>query len=89
MMTEELDKTMTERQSVYGDPLTNFTRIANLINVQLEGLFIRPLTALDVAQIQICIKMGRLIQTPTHADSIHDIAGYAKCWQTIVRGAKC
>ena len=61
------------RDEVYGDPLTNHQRIADLwsailsINVEPE----------EVVLCMIAVKMSRLCNTFDHKDSWVDIAGYA------------
>ena len=61
------------RGAVYGDALENMTRTAKLWSPVL-GVEISP------AQVALCLiqcKIARLIETPDHADSALDIAGYA------------
>lgn len=79
-------------RKVYDDPLANFQRIADILNglgfrrnnIEIPGGrafgYIRLITPTDVAAISIAIKLGRLMYSPTHVDSITDIAGYAECW---------
>ena len=87
-MTESLSqKTLEEslaavkaRQAVYGSPVPNFERIRDLWNAYMqESLF----TTVDVAILMTLVKVGRLIETPDHADSWVDIAGYAACGREV------
>jgi hypothetical protein len=65
--------TNTDRQDVYGDPLTNHQRIADLWSVYLE-------TEITPSQVALClclVKVARLMQTNDHQDSWIDLAAYA------------
>ena len=59
--------------SDYGDPETNHFRIAKLWNAYAGTM----LDARDVMIMMILVKIGRLMHTPTHRDSLVDIAGHA------------
>jgi len=61
------------RDEVYGDPLTNHQRIADLWSPIL-GIDVQPE---EVVLCMIAVKMSRLCKTPDHEDSWVDIAGYA------------
>jgi hypothetical protein len=58
----------------YGHPLDDFARIS-LIKYALRSC---PHDEVRHALEMIAVKMSRLCSTPSHADSVHDIAGYAK-----------
>jgi len=78
--TEKFDSALAgmvnkERASIYGHPSINFCRIQSLKSVIGEC----PDLTLRECLEAICIKMGRLIETPSHFDSWLDIAGYARC----------
>lgn len=62
-----------DRQITYGTSWTNHSRIAALWSVILE----RPIRPDQVAACMVAVKLARLIQTPTHADSWIDAAAYA------------
>lgn len=87
-MTESLSqKTLEEalaavkaRQAVYGSPVPNFERIRDLWNAYKPEA---QLTTVDVAIFSALIKIGRLMETPDHADSWVDIAGYAACGREV------
>lgn len=66
-------RTIAERGRVYGSPLKNHERIAALWSVMLE----HPVTPTQVAMCMAGVKLARLMQTPDHADSAVDLAGYA------------
>jgi len=61
-----------DRQNDYGTPQTNFARIAAL----WAPIFGRTVTPGEVALALTQLKIARLINTPTHADSWVDAAGY-------------
>jgi hypothetical protein len=63
-----------DRGLVYSHPLDNFARINHL----KKGVKDCPHDGVRHALEMIAIKMARLTVTPTHADSAHDIAGYAR-----------
>ena len=82
------------RGNTYGTAEENFQRIANLMTAQLglveelpnSGCLTRPLTVEDVALLMIQVKVSRLANSPTHADSWVDIAGYVNCASQIQQG---
>jgi hypothetical protein len=90
LLLEQALKIVTgARRAAYGTPEDNFTCIANLWMDYLQrraatvcGKGSRDLvtiTAGDVAAMMILMKAARLAETPNHADSWRDIAGYAAC----------
>jgi hypothetical protein len=72
---------VADRGLDYGSPEDNFGRIADLWEVHLRNRKHQSarLTAADVAQMMVLIKIARLQNTPNHLDSWTDIAGYAAC----------
>lgn len=76
-------KLTDERGAVYGHPAVDFDRAARLKAVVAEVSDPRLRHALEM----ICVKMARLIQSPTHLDSWDDIAGYARCGRMVVEYA--
>jgi len=79
----ETDALVEERGRAYGHPRPNHERIAALWSVIL-GV---PVTPEQAALCMIQVKVSRLMQTPDHADSIDDIAGYAMVLKQIVDAA--
>lgn len=74
----------TDQRKKYGPPERNFERIAVLWNAYLEmAVEARPvgnsIDPHDVAIMMILMKVARLVETPGHADSWMDVAGYAVC----------
>lgn len=80
-----------DRALNYGSAEDNFGRIAHLWNAYLEvrktsakasvsrDNAAAPVNSHDVAAMNILLKVARLANTPNHADSWADIAGYAAC----------
>jgi hypothetical protein len=72
-----------DREKTYGHPAINLNRIARYWQTYLESRVTdpfsagAPLTAQDVAQMMILVKIARLNNQPDHEDSIVDICGYA------------
>ena len=67
-----------ERGDNYGDPWVNHRRIADLMNTVFETK-LKPgqwFTPQDAAMFAVLQKIGRLIQTPDHVDSLEDIINY-------------
>jgi len=73
-----------DRSRYYGSPLTNHARIATLWNVQLGPKLKQPIEPAEVALMMVGLKLARLVNSPSHRDSVVDIAGYAKCWDMII-----
>ena len=72
-----------ERNAEYGEPPQDFARIAEMLNAlgyRGPGPGGRMLMPRDVAVIQICLKLSRLVWTPSKMDSVMDIAGYSACY---------
>ena len=76
--TDQFDAAMEtvtqERGSVYGHPANDFLRVASLKLITAGG----PHPSIRHALDMICVKIARLVETPTHMDSVIDIAGYAR-----------
>ena len=69
------------RRQAYGHPTPNHQRIADLWNGFLAGRkdASADLTPTEVVLMMLLLKIARLQETPQHADSWQDIAGYAAC----------
>jgi hypothetical protein len=68
------------RGSAYGSPLINHQRIADLWSAYLRV----NVTPEQAAMCMALVKVARLIQSPDHADSIHDLAGYVEVYRQIM-----
>jgi len=61
-----------DRHKDYGEAYENHQNIARLWSVILQ----KEITADQVYQCMIAVKLGRLIHSPNHEDSAIDICGY-------------
>ncbi len=75
---------MGEREGQYGSPENNFRKIADLWGVYLNKL----LSADDVANMMILLKLARASNGQYHEDNYVDICGYAACANEIVGKTK-
>lgn len=75
-----------DRAKDYGDPRTNFGRIAGLLNAQFKHKLASDFTAGDVALILTHLKLSRLANTPDHADSFVDAIGYLALGAELTEG---
>lgn len=70
-----------DREKVYGDPGKNIRAIAALWNVYIKhkyaGTLYPELNEQDVCAMMRLLKEARLMNTPSHRDSLVDICGYA------------
>ena len=73
LLREAAELIAVARDEVYGDPLANHQRIADLWSAILD-VDVEPE---EVVLCMIAVKMSRLCSTITHEDSWVDIAGYA------------
>jgi len=74
----EIEKTLDEREKTYG----NFVEQSRIAQTLKRALYANPDKIFDPDQLEalemICVKMARIVNgDPNHADSWHDIAGYA------------
>lgn len=72
-----------QRKDEYGDVNESFNRIAGLWSAYLG----HPLTAYDVADMMILLKLSRLKISPTHKDSSIDVIGYMLCKEKLESGS--
>lgn len=77
-LTDAFDQALADitdrRGAVYGHPAVDFTRAAAIkaVVAECKDPLIRHVLEM------IAVKMCRLIETPSHLDSLIDIAGYAR-----------
>lgn len=64
-----------DRENIYGSPGDNFEMIARLWKAYLDW----PVTADDVANMMILLKVARIETGEFNVDNYVDIAGYAAC----------
>lgn len=74
-----------DREQVYGEPSKNLNVIASYWSNHISATTGETitLTADDVCAMMILLKVARLSNTPTHLDSLVDIAGYAALQERI------
>lgn len=88
-MLADTAKILAERQGRYGAPNKNFRCISELWTAYLRGRYGEVATIgldeADVAVMSGLIKTARLAETPDHADSWVDTAGYAACGYQVTR----
>tara|TARA_R110000824_G_scaffold309006_1_gene496417 strand:+ start:584 stop:955 length:372 start_codon:yes stop_codon:yes gene_type:complete len=65
-----------QRAKDYGDAQSSFQRMADLVSPIIKKAD-GNLSASDMALVMIQVKIARLQESPNHADSWIDIAGYA------------
>lgn len=66
-----------QRQTNYGTPEENHSRIAAIWSVVLHDKLKAPITPEEVIACMVGVKLGRLANDITHRDSWVDIIGYA------------
>lgn len=62
-----------DRERTYGTPAKNLNQIARLWSAYLDT----EITAHEVCDMMILLKLARLQNNPEHRDSLVDVAGYA------------
>ena len=67
-----------DRDKSYGGWEEDFGRTAQLASIITK----KELTALDIIQIMVCVKLSRLTHRYGH-DSIVDLCGYASGWSEL------
>lgn len=72
-----------QRQPTYGHPALNFARQAIMWSGLLANKLIKPITPQEVALMMAACKLVRLVETPTHEDSIIDVGGYMSCLEQV------
>ena len=81
LLNEALRIVTGARRNAYGPPEDNFRRIADLWNVYLKQRKTHgDITMGDVSLMMVLMKIARLSETPTHRDSVVDMAGYSACY---------
>lgn len=73
-MSNKIDGILEERQTIYGDAETNFTRTGKVWGAMLD---IDDIPAWKVALLLDAYKSVRCIANPNHDDSWQDKLGYS------------
>lgn len=76
-----------DREQTYGDPSKNLQIIADYWATYLSsnGYPEKALTAEDVCNMMVLLKVARLGNTPGHHDSLVDICGYTALSERVIR----
>lgn len=78
ILDEAKGLTTGDRNSQYGEPIDDFTRIADALNaLGYMAPHANPMRPHDVSVIQSVVKLSRIVNTPNKNDSWVDLAGYA------------
>ena len=78
---ERANEIVQERGKSYGHPYNGFNRVAKLWSALL-GV---EITADQVVKCMLCVKLARLSETPSHQDSIDDLAGYTWVLDEVIK----
>ena len=83
LMQEALAIITGARRNAYGTPERNFGRIGLLWTAYLRAAEVigerNTVDAIHVCHLLDLVKLGRLIETPDHEDSLRDRFGYNGC----------
>ena len=69
-----------DRGRIYGSPYTNHKRIADI----WSGILDMPITAHQVVLCMVGLKIARLVETPTHHDSVADSVAYLAFYEDVL-----
>jgi len=68
-----------DRRKDYGHPSIHFKRTIGMLNAMFADYLTKPLEPQHWAQIILCDKISRAMETPSKRDHWVDLAGYAQC----------
>jgi hypothetical protein len=71
-----------DRGRIYGSPYTNHKRIAEI----WSGIFDFPITPHQVVLAMVGLKLARLVETPSHHDSVADAVAYMAFYEDVLEG---
>ena len=72
-----------DRQPRYGDASAHFERTVDILRIVFGETRISDLAPEDWAIVMVCDKLARFAHTGRDADSIDDVAGYARLWRDV------
>lgn len=75
-----LGEVIDQRVQVYGDPVSAYTRIAQI----WSGILGHEVSASDVTLCMIGLKLERAQQAPDYSDNSDDVEGYLDLFRQIV-----
>lgn len=81
MLLKHAATVVADRRETYGDPRTGMDAVAKRWSLTLGT----PITPTQVVLCLIDLKLARLAHTPTHLDSLVDVAGYAALLREVTR----
>lgn len=73
---------MQDRGRIYGSPYTNHKRISEIWSALLDY----PITPHQVVLLMVGLKMARLMETPSHHDSVADAVAYFSFYEDVLEG---
>ena len=71
-----------DRGRIYGSPYTNHKRIAEI----WSGIFDFPIEPHQVILAMVGLKLARLVETPSHHDSVADAVAYLAFYEDVIEG---
>lgn len=89
--SRSIEDTVAERGARYGDPTDHFSTTQKLYSTWLKHRNSLPVghsdkeLAIRHAVYMICDKLARAAHDVDYVDNLHDIQGYAKCWEKIIK----
>lgn len=75
-----MNKIVDERESVYGEPVQQFTRIAHMWSSILD----HEIQPWQVPLMMVGLKLIRTADTPDYSDNSNDIEGYLEIFRRIL-----
>ena len=70
-----------DRGQIYRSPYTNHKRIADI----WSGILDMPITAHQVVLCMVGLKIARLVETPSHHDSVADSVAYLGFFEDVLQ----
>jgi hypothetical protein len=77
-----------DRAAAYGHPLDDYQRLSGAINSIFKENLKKDFSPLDMALFMMLVKISRLVHSPTHRDSLVDVAGYVLVYEKMLERIK-